>query len=43
MSHLLKKLASGALVVLTDGVGVAQAESYAKLAQMGYKLGKLTT
>ncbi|PKR88867.1 hypothetical protein CXZ10_12150 [Pleomorphomonas diazotrophica] len=39
----LKRMVIGATVALIAVTGAAQAESYAKLAQQGYKLGKLTT
>jgi hypothetical protein len=39
----MKKIAAGALVALLTTAGAAQAESFTKLAQQGYKLGKLTT
>lgn len=39
----LKKLAIGAFVAVIAATGVAQAESFTKLTQQGYKLGKLTT
>lgn len=39
----LKRLAICATIAMIAAMGIAQAESYAKLAQQGYKLGKLTT
>jgi hypothetical protein len=39
----MKKIAAGALVALLATAGVAQAESFTKLTQQGYKLGKLIT
>ncbi|SCM75645.1 conserved exported hypothetical protein [uncultured Pleomorphomonas sp.] len=43
MLDSLKKLAIGAFVAVIATTGVAQAESFTKLTQQGYKLGKLTT
>lgn len=43
MSISLKKLAIGAVVAVIATAGAAQAESFTKLTQQGYKLGKLTT
>ncbi len=39
----MKKIAVGALAILLATAGVAEAESFTKLTQQGYKLGKLTT
>ncbi|WP_036790796.1 hypothetical protein [Pleomorphomonas koreensis] len=43
MSIPLKQLAIGAFAVLFAMAGVARAETFTKLTQQGYTLGKLTT